>query len=666
MMSLNADLFRIPDPVFAEWSYYNIDYAMLASLPLDTLCQGCSDTLQCLLCDDIVLACQKELEKVSSFLHMKGSEIEHNIQACEHHIQSMSLQSPDEQLIHLGQIEETIGATMGQVLALARFRRSNFTGLWRQFCRVEPHCTHHFHELVESLATSPLFNESSLETHQMFRISQVFSSIQSCYSAGGVSAAGRPSMFPALALWRGWIDPARVRKVLRLLRKRLTETCTDTQAPAHSSPMHASLPPNSTFAAPSRSKHLQCALPSPSPPNTFHSSAHISPTSSASQLHTNNAPNVGNNVYTLHLDNPALARYHASLLAESSTCNSFLLSWADGDNAVRMSHSTLQGPWLADHHCLSEITLAPHQLLPFLQNDLNLNKLALSQSLPHLPLSPESDSDHRVRQRDIQRSAQKIQKRLILENLKPLVLTNENRYEFTDPHVPGFRVVVRTNVTFAYNDRMTEYTPDAASKTWLQNVLYNGLDADRASMKQLPFSLIEIHLGSEQSQMPDWLAHLFFDTRSVHPVLDFDLYVHAIATLRMDRVSDIPYWVVDCCRYPFALPDSSPCSSPTTHVSRISTIRSAAHSPIDIPASPAAVQLAGESTPLLPISVSRSISATTQQPQNIRYHLSAILATATVLSLVVCVWPHHEQIARIVVEIINLIAEWVGRMLQLV
>ncbi|KAJ2455842.1 Phosphate metabolism transcription protein [Coemansia sp. RSA 2336] len=660
-MSLHADLFRIPDPVFAEWSYYNIDYAMLASLPLDTLCRGCTAALQCPLCDDIVLACQKELEKVSSFLHMKGSEIEHSIQACEHHIQSMSLQSPDEQLIHLGQIEETIGAAMGQVLALARFRRSNFTGLWRQLSRVESHCTHHFGELVESLATSPLFGESSLETHQMFRVSQVFSSIQSCYSAGGVSA-GRPSVFPALALWRGWIDPARVRKVLKLLRKRLAETCADAHAPAHSSPTHASLPPSSTFAGPSRSKHLQCALPPPSPPNTFHSSTHVSPASSASQLHASNAPNAGNNVYTLHLDNPALSRYHASLSAESSTCSSFSLSWADGDSAVRMSHSTLQGPWLADHRRLSEITLLHHQLLPFLQNDLNLNKLALSQSLPHLPLSPESDSDHRVRQRDMQRSAQKIQKRLILESLQPLVITNEDRYEFADPHVPGFRVVVRTNVLFAYNDRMTEYTPDAASKTWLQNVLYNGLGTDRASMKQLPFSLIEIHLGSEQNQMPGWLAHLFFDTTSVHPVLDFDLYVHAIATLRMDRVAEIPYWVVDCCRYPFALSDSSPCSSPTTRVSQISASRAAAHSPIDIPASPATAQLAGESTPLLPI----SISATTQHPQNFRYHLSALLATATVLSLVVCVWPHHQQIARIVVEIINLIAEWVGRILQLV
>ncbi|KAJ2848542.1 hypothetical protein IWW36_003240 [Coemansia brasiliensis] len=212
---------------------------------------------------------------------------------------------------------------------------------------------------------------------------------------------------------------------------------------------------------------------------------------------------------------------------------------------------------------------------------------------------------------------------------------------------------------------MAEYTPDAASKSWLQNVLYNGLDdADRASMQQLPFGLIEIHLGPEQKQMPDWLAHLFFDTTSVHPVLDFDLYVHTIATLRMKHVTDIPYWMVDFCRFPFALSDSSPCSSPTTRVSQVSNGRSAAHSPIDIPASQA-LQPANESMPLLPISISRSISATPQQPESIRYHLSAVLAAATVLSFVVCIWPHHEQIARIVVEIINLIAEWVGRMLQL-
>ncbi|KAJ1746138.1 hypothetical protein LPJ58_005818, partial [Coemansia sp. RSA 1591] len=303
-------------------------------------------------------------------------------------MQTITELSADEQLIRLGQIEEAIGATMGQVLALGRFRRSNFTGLWRQLWRVREHCIVHFDELVELLAASPLFGESSLETHQLFRVSQVFGSIQSCYTG---TTAPHLAMFPALKLWRGWVDPARVRKVLRLLRRRLVRPNADVPPVglAHGAlSQYGSFPTVNPVGHTSRS-HICTVVPPPSPPHTHKStspqrtyqssSSHTSPTPSAKQ---SSSIDNSSNVCTVYLDTPTLARYHAGLATEASTCNAFSLAWeaSNADSSVRISHDTLHGPWFADRRCASAVTLQPHQLLPFLQNELNLNKLAPSQS----------------------------------------------------------------------------------------------------------------------------------------------------------------------------------------------------------------------------------------------------------------------------------------------
>ncbi|KAJ1793510.1 vacuolar transporter chaperone [Coemansia sp. RSA 2167] len=696
------DTFQMPDPVFAEWSYYNIDYALLSAHPLDTQCLcstdstqcSCSanptqyphptDSTQCAACDDMVLACQRELEKVSSFLHLKGSESEHAIQACEHHMQTITELSADEQLIRLGQIEEAIGATMGQVLALGRFRRSNFTGLWRQLWRVREHCIVHFDELVELLAASPLFGESSLETHQLFRVSQVFGSIQSCYTG---TTAPHLAMFPALKLWRGWVDPARVRKVLRLLRRRLVRPNADVPPVglAHGAlSQYGSFPTVNPVGHTSRS-HICTLVPPPSPPHTHKStspqrtyqssSSHTSPTPSAKQ---SSSIDNSSNVCTVYLDTPTLARYHAGLATEASTCNAFSLAWeaSNADSSVRISHDTLHGPWFADRRCASAVTLQPHQLLPFLQNELNLNKLAPSQSLPHLPLSPGSDSEHRMRQRDLQRSAQKIQRQIILDDLRPVVLSNEERFEFVDPLAPGLRVVLRTHIRLAYRGRMAECT-EAGGQCWLQNVLYNGFESVDAQTEteQLPFGLIEVHLDdAHEQQMPDWLAQLFFESAHIHPVLDFDLYLHAVATLRTRHVTGLPYWMADCYRGPFARSESnpldlSPRSDPSTRVSPACCHHSPEHSPIDIPHVLPARSLshAAESTHLLPSPVSRSrqfspvphLSSLTP-----RYCMTLVLAVAMGFSIAISIWPHHHQITQIIVELVDLIVQWVGQLLQ--
>ncbi|KAJ2124577.1 vacuolar transporter chaperone, partial [Coemansia sp. RSA 788] len=405
------------------------------------------------------------------------------------------------------------------------------------------------------------------------------------------------------------------------------------------------------------------------------SSSHTSPTPSAKQ---SSSIDNSSNVCTVYLDTPTLARYHAGLATEASTCNAFSLAWeaSNADSSVRISHDTLHGPWFADRRCTSAVTLQPHQLLPFLQNELNLNKLAPSQSLPHLPLSPGSDSEHRMRQRDLQRSAQKIQRQIILDDLRPVVLSNEERFEFVDPLAPGLRVVLRTHIRLAYRGRMAECT-EAGGQCWLQNVLYNGFESVDAQTEteQLPFGLIEVQLDdAHEQQMPDWLAQLFFESAHIHPVLDFDLYLHAVATLRTRHVTGLPYWMADCYRGPFAHSESnpldlSPRSDPSTRVSPACCHHSPEHSPIDIPHVLPARSLshAAESTHLLPSPVSRSrqfspvphLSSLTP-----RYCMTLVLAVAMGFSIAISIWPHHHQITQIIVELVDLIVQWVGQLLQ--
>ncbi|KAJ2502739.1 hypothetical protein GGH95_004972, partial [Coemansia sp. RSA 1836] len=61
------DTYRIPEPAFAEWAFYNIDYPQLVSHALATDCMCCytmtTDAPACVQCEKMVLACNQQLEK---------------------------------------------------------------------------------------------------------------------------------------------------------------------------------------------------------------------------------------------------------------------------------------------------------------------------------------------------------------------------------------------------------------------------------------------------------------------------------------------------------------------------------------------------------------------------------------------------------------------------
>ncbi|PIA15904.1 hypothetical protein COEREDRAFT_81626 [Coemansia reversa NRRL 1564] len=696
-MAPDVDQYRAAGPVFAEWSYYEVNCVQLESLPL-TAADAClcyddyaGTVCRCSLCESMVLACQRELEKVSSFLLMKGAESEHNIGTCEYHVQSIASLEHDEQLVRLGQVEDVIGAAMGQVLALARFRRTNFTGLWRQLCRLQSHCMTHFSELVELLAASPLFDESSLETHQLFRVSQVYAAIQRCYS-GCSRPMSDMRTSPSLSLWRGWVDPARARRVHRLLRTRLSGACAAdsntccshfgayvsrhgqfSSDPAASSASPLSRPSELSQGSP----YLRRYASPPSPPNT-----HItSPAHSARSLHRCKG---GKKAYSVFLDSPTLSRYHTGLAAEASSSDSFAIRWmaSSSSTEINVSHDVVYGPWFADHRTASAIELSPHQLLPFLQSELNLNKLAPVESPLNrmLPLSPESDADHRSRRRELQRNAQKIQKRIIMQDLSPIVLASEERSEFVDPAIPGLRVILRSCLRFAHADNLAACTLEGDDQSWLQSLLVDGIDLLECSdvgTEHLPFDLIEVHTSGSVDSMPDWLAQLVFESTLVHPVLDFDLYLHSIATLRASHVSSLPYWMVDYCRGPFGNRphslSSSASSSPNTHEIIPRTNGSLGRSSSGIPP-PLSIRprpnCSCETSPLLPSPVTASRSHQRRLDsrfllKEVRYYLSAVLGIAVVFSITVSVWPHRQQIVKILFELIDLISQWIGRLLRL-
>ncbi|KAJ1731157.1 hypothetical protein LPJ61_002674 [Coemansia biformis] len=232
---------------------------------------------------------------------------------------------------------------------------------------------------------------------------------------------------------------------------------------------------------------------------------------------------------------------------------------------------------------------------------------------------------------------------------------------------------------------MAEKVQGGGSQCLLQDVLENGHVAlgDCENAKSLPFALIEVHLGADQDQMPDWIAHLFFESALVHPVLDFDLYLHAIATLCPLRAASLPYWLVDCSRGPFSAPPGTPtaaavaspdaCSSPDPHAPALRS-STPSYSLVDIPQRAAAAATAPASPPLSETTQLLPGSAALLSPRHpaplhptlreLRRTLAAALATAVVVSVVLTVWPCHQQVARIVVELADLLAQWVDRLLR--
>ncbi|KAJ1990339.1 hypothetical protein GGI25_005312 [Coemansia spiralis] len=698
--SATADSFRVSEPVFAEWGYYNVDYQRLTNLPLDALCSCCqqppkrqqdaapsSSSSLCALCENMSLTCQRELEKVSAFLHMKGSELEHSIRACEHYVQTMASLELDEQFVGLGQTEEAVGAAMSQVLAMARFRRSNFTAFWRQLDRLQTHCPWHYSELLDRVALSPLFTESSLETQQFFRASQLYSAVQSAYTAAsGLQTEGPQhqqlllSGFPGLRIWRGWIDHACVGKVHNLLSSRLSVESNFSKVKPSSTLISTAVVSGEVDA------QLEQRTP-PSPPQTHKSLSSSSLSSTASSPSTMRTKS--KRVFTAFLDNErSLSKYHLGLNTDAFTRDLVSLTWlaGDGNQNAYISDDKFSGPWFAASHDASMAMLKTQQILPFLHGELNLNKLVPpvlpppSPLLAHVPPpylnqqstaglnSPDSGNTeyHRTMRREQLRSAQKIQKKIIMEDLKPLVLTTEDRIVYTDTSSPGsVRIVLRRNVNFYYKDKMAGSSLQglntaASSECWLASVIKYGTPPTSTDYEdtvgELPFDLIEIYLG--EGSMPEWLSQLFFDCALVHPVLDFDVYIHSIAALRMRKVEILPYWMVDYSRGNLCNP------SDHSFIDMSATLQPELQQ--TTPSCPC------ESTHLLhnPASSgyrSRDINYRGRSNciSSIRTSASVILMIAVIVSVVLSIWPYHQQIANLLVEFSDLVAQWIARLLHL-
>ncbi|KAJ2854306.1 hypothetical protein J3B02_002744 [Coemansia erecta] len=603
----------------------------------------------------MVAECRRQLEKAGSFSHLKSSELEHDLRRYEGFLQMLVSFESDEQLVRLGQTEEAVGMLTAQVLALARFRRSNFTGLWRQLVRIKTHCACHFDMLLDDLAASPLFLESTLETLQLSRISQLFSALQSAYAgnnSGGAAGLGSrnvfdPAAFPALALWRGWVDPSYAAEVHRQICARMSVLCTPAAVLPSSGP---------------DSVHSQCTPPSP--PQTHKSS---SSSSGILRAHSSSMARLsideGCGIFTAYLDNSeTMINYQAGMSADASSRDSFSLWWPAADSSdkplstVRISHDMFSGPWFAAGHHRSELQLMPNHVIPFLQSELNLNKLAhISQEPAHYrPESPDTEADtkdkDKVLRRERLRCAQKMQRQIIMQDLKPTLLVSEHRIEYHDPETPTMRVVLRTNV-------QTLHTSPSANMVWLGQALdgrdkglHNGLKSSFDS--DLAFDIIEVYLGSKDAQMPSWLAHLFLDSGLVHPVLDFDMYLHATADGCAHRLEELPYWLVDSQRKSFLYSRQQQQLGQSRHV----------EIPVDL-CSPT------ETTLLLPRSPTLAVRTRIHRHSHgysLRYCLTVALFVATVLSIASTVWPSHDHILGFVVEFVDLLLQWLSRLFHFI
>ncbi|KAJ2750630.1 vacuolar transporter chaperone [Coemansia pectinata] len=507
-----ADTYKIPEPAFAEWAFYNISYSQLVSLALTA----------------------------SLFVHMKSSELGHSIRACEHYIRALASSFDyDERLVGLGQTEEAIGAAMSQVLALTRFRRSNFTALWRQLARLRSHCHLHFDELIDKVYASALFSESSLETHHLFRISQLYNDIQAGHAASNGSASSgsaltpAPAAFPTLVLWRGWVEHTSVEKLHSKLCNMLSVSCAALTSDV-GGVVHGTSGCMSNLRLDSYGTLNDMAPPSP--PQTHKSS---SASSSSAAVHPRGRP-----TYTMYLDNVAtFSNYQTGLSTDASRRDSLSICWqkpaiGDDDKAVvHVCHDEYSGPWFAAQHNTTSLSLDSDHVLPFLHSELNLNKLTHSPRIQRECQSEIQDDEamFRMLKREQLRTAQKIQKRIIMEALAPVLMAAEDRVEYVHEENRTLRVVLRRNVRLLYKDCASDIDFCGANGHvcgWVEQLFGDEHADSTMPTETLGFDLLEVHFGQASGfQPPDWLAELFFDSALVRPILDFDLYLHGIATL---------------------------------------------------------------------------------------------------------------------------------------
>ncbi|KAJ2814553.1 hypothetical protein FBU31_007248, partial [Coemansia sp. 'formosensis'] len=233
----------------------------------------------------------------------------------------------------------------------------------------------------------------------------------------------------------------------------------------------------------------------PSPPQT-HKSFSASSTSAA--IHPGGRP-----TYTMYLDNVAtLSHYEMGLSTDASRRDTLSLCWqrpAVGNNdkvIVHVCHDEYSGPWFAAQHNSTSLVLDSDHVLPFLHSELNLNKLTSSSWIQrqHQLEKLEDGAILQKLKREQLHSAQKIQKKIIMEALAPLLVAAEDRVEYVHEDDPALRVVLRRNVRLIYKDCASDIDFNSANGKlcdWIEQLVDDDSSDSTKQTQALGFDLLE-------------------------------------------------------------------------------------------------------------------------------------------------------------------------------
>ncbi|KAJ3455798.1 hypothetical protein MRS44_017280 [Fusarium solani] len=137
------------------------------------------------------------------------------------------------------------------------------------------------------------------------------------------------------------------------------------------------------------------------------------------------------------------------------------------------------------------------------------------------------------------------------KGLSPVLRASYFRSAFQKPADDRIRISIDTNLTFIREDTFDQARPTRDPDEWHRldiddrEISYPFKEVNQSEVNRFPYALLEIKLNEDGHQKPpSWVKDLMA-SHLVHPAPRFSKFVHGVASLFEDCVSNLPFWLTD-------------------------------------------------------------------------------------------------------------------------
>ncbi|MCJ1442632.1 MAG: Phosphate metabolism transcription protein [Stictis urceolatum] len=246
-------------------------------------------------------------------------------------------------------------------------------------------------------------------------------------------------------------------------------------------------------------------------------------------------------ITSLYFDNPRFSLYQ-NKVDKRKDASSLRIQWfgqlADKSDLVVEKKTMKDG----DDAEIARLNVKSKYVLPFVKGEYKMQK--------SVQKIRERKGEDVQEAKDLEDTAECIQKFIQDEDIQPLLRTNYTRTAFQIPGEDRVRISIDTNLALIREDALDPDRPCRDPEDWhrsdigSQNLEYPFNSIRKGEISRFPYAVLEIKVrdGAHKKKHPEWVDELM-SSHLVKEAPRFSKFAQGVASLFEDYINTFPFWM---------------------------------------------------------------------------------------------------------------------------